>query len=194
MNQGGSRRLLADAGRSSGRRQAVGGVSANVAALAEGTITALFLKKLKAVTVVLLLLPVLALGMLAFGVPLLGHQLTDPGPKVSPPAQEVQSRFEKPDAPVVEKHKDRFGDPLPEGAIARLGTLRFRHPLWVSALAYTADEKTLVSACWDGGVRVWDPETGKELRCFPADAGRTAQGLGACLSVAVRGAAARHRQ
>jgi WD40 repeat protein len=58
-------------------------------------------------------------------------------------------------------------------------------PFWVSALAYAADEKTLVSACWDGGVRVWDPETGKELRCFPGDAGRTAQGLGACLGVAV---------
>jgi RNA polymerase sigma factor (sigma-70 family) len=168
-----------------GMGQAVGGVSANVAALAEGTITALFLKKLKAVTVVLLLLPVLALGMIAFGVPLLAHQLPDAGPKVSQPAQEVQSRFEKPDAPVVEKRKDRFGDPLPEGAIMRLGTLRFRHPFWVSALAYTADEKTLVSACWDGSVRLWDPETGKELRCFPADAGRTAQGLGACLGVAV---------
>jgi RNA polymerase sigma factor (sigma-70 family) len=169
-----------------GMGQAVGGVSANAAALAEGTITAMFLKKLKAVTVVLLLMPVLALGMFAFGVPLLAHQPPDTGPKGSQPAQNVQSRFEEPDAPVVETpRKDRFGDPLPEGAIARLGTLRYRHPFWVSALAYTAGEKTLVSACWDGGVRVWDPETGKELRCFPADPGRTAQGLGACLGVAV---------
>jgi RNA polymerase sigma factor (sigma-70 family) len=169
-----------------GLGQPVGGVSANVAALVEGIITAMFLKKLKAVTVVLLLLPVLALGLIAFGVPLLAHQLPDAGPKRSQSAQEVQARFEEPDVPVVETaRKDRFGDPLPEGAIMRLGTLRFRHPFWISALAYTADEKTLVSACWDGGVRLWDPETGKELRCFPADVGRTARGDGACLGVAV---------
>ena len=34
---------------------------------------------------------------------------------------------------------DGDGEPLPKGALARLGTLRFRHPGPVTALAYTRD-------------------------------------------------------
>src|SRR5262245_23745978 len=60
---------------------------------------------------------------------------------------------------------DIYGDPLPLGAVARLGTVRFRGP-WVQCLAYTPDGKQLVSGSMDGQVRVWDPRTGKELRAF----------------------------
>src|SRR5687767_7491548 len=61
--------------------------------------------------------------------------------------------------PQVEK-TDALGDPLPEGARLRLGTLRFRHPSSVVDLALALDEKTIVSI--GGWVIAWDTATGKQ--------------------------------
>jgi WD40 repeat protein len=59
---------------------------------------------------------------------------------------------------------DRYGDPLPEGALARLGTRRFRHTRHALAIAFSPDGKTLVTA--SGDIRVWDAATGKCLSQF----------------------------
>ena len=56
---------------------------------------------------------------------------------------------------------DSLGDPLPEGARLRLGTLRFRHPSSVAELALSPDEKTVVTLNRRHLV-VWDTVTGKE--------------------------------
>src|SRR5262249_41962666 len=64
---------------------------------------------------------------------------------------------------------DFFGDPLPAGALARLGTLRFRHGYNVSFMAYSSDGKTIVfggSGNVDNAIRMADARTGKELRTF----------------------------
>jgi WD40 repeat protein len=72
---------------------------------------------------------------------------------------------------------DRYGDPLPEGALARLGTLRLRHPGGISSLAYSPDGKMLAVFTFDFGgyrglgwseklkraVHIWDPRTGKRI-------------------------------
>lgn len=65
---------------------------------------------------------------------------------------------------------DAVGDPLPDGARLRLGTLRFRPPDSVSAVALSPDEKTVVTV--GGHLIVWDNATGRELwRVEPGETG-----------------------
>jgi WD40 repeat protein len=62
------------------------------------------------------------------------------------------------------KRSDCFGDALPAGALARLGTVRFRHGGSVFCAHFSADGKTLTSYGEDNVFRTWDAATGKELR------------------------------
>jgi WD40 repeat protein len=59
---------------------------------------------------------------------------------------------------------DLFGDPLPAGAIARLGTLRFRHGFFLRDVLISPDGRTLISA--GGDVNIWDAQSGRRQRQF----------------------------
>jgi hypothetical protein len=59
---------------------------------------------------------------------------------------------------------DLYGDPLPLGAVMRLGTIQLRHPRHRGiAVAFSRDGKHLIS-CGGYEVRVWDAGTGRLVR------------------------------
>jgi WD40 repeat protein len=88
------------------------------------------------------------------------------------PALVLAASFGPAAAPPAVPRTDALGDPLPRGARARLGTVRLRHGHTVSALAFFRDGKTLASAAHDHTVRLWDVQTGKQVRAFGADRAR----------------------
>src|SRR5262245_5518085 len=75
--------------------------------------------------------------------------------------------------------KDRHGDPLPPGAVGRLGTVRFRHESTIVYAAFLPDGKRVVSVSGDGVACVWEFPSGKPVRrleVYPADERRKATG------------------
>jgi RNA polymerase sigma factor (sigma-70 family) len=71
-------------------------------------------------------------------------------------------------APATDEKKlgDRNGDPLPDGAVARLGTVRWRHGERVKWVDFSPDGKKLATASWDGTLGLWEVATGKRLCTF----------------------------
>jgi RNA polymerase sigma factor (sigma-70 family) len=85
------------------------------------------------------------------------------------PAAHVQSKQDADPVVKVEESSvklDTLGDPLPQGAIARLGSLRLYHGTQVNRITLSPDGKWLVSSGGKGS-RLWDTATGKET---PLDA------------------------
>jgi RNA polymerase sigma factor (sigma-70 family) len=62
-------------------------------------------------------------------------------------------------------------EPLPEGAVGRIGEMRFRQGGALSDLAFSHDGKLLASAGWNGVICVWDSATGKALHRTPGGLG-----------------------
>jgi RNA polymerase sigma factor (sigma-70 family) len=84
------------------------------------------------------------------------------------PAPPAPAKDRTPTADTRRPAADLHGDPLPEGALARMGTVRWRHGSAVVSVAFAGDGKSLASASHDGTFRLWEAATGKELRRFPA--------------------------
>jgi WD40 repeat protein len=74
---------------------------------------------------------------------------------------------------------DINGDPLPEGAIARMGLGRLKHAGRVYSLVFSPDGKSLASAGDDRVIRLWDAKTGKQLRQL---AGHESSAMGVAFS------------
>lgn len=91
-----------------------------------------------------------------------------------PQVQPESPRENKAKAPVAVQstenahvRKDLYGDPLPKGAQARLGTVRFRHKSPTTSAVFTRDGKTAIVGDGEGSIVYWDVATGKEIRRLP---------------------------
>src|SRR5262249_14243935 len=129
----------------------------------------MFLSKMKTATVLLLIIGI------GTGVGTLDHQALAQRPQAAEPTAKVTET--KPPNAESQKGKlprlDLHGDPLPDGAIARLGTLRLQHGGPGCRLHYSPDGKTVISASdlYDSSgstqtIRCWDVNSGKEVRQF----------------------------
>src|SRR5262245_2477777 len=58
---------------------------------------------------------------------------------------------------------DLYGDSLPPGVVARLGTIRFRHGEYVNSMALSADGKHLAVAGGGNDVVIWSLASGTRL-------------------------------
>jgi RNA polymerase sigma factor (sigma-70 family) len=94
----------------------------------------------------------LALGVALVGAGAPGQRATPRGDTAGPPAEAAR----------VDSH----GDPLPPGALLRLGSLRLRTGAPVFAVLPTPDGKAVFSGAVAPHVRLWEVATGKEIRCF----------------------------
>ncbi|HEV3258521.1 MAG TPA: RNA polymerase sigma factor, partial [Gemmataceae bacterium] len=125
-----------------------GAVSAKVAALAKGAVEGMAAAKLKVVTALLL-----AASVIMAGVGLAAHQALpakEPEAKQAGGAAPRTTRQTQPSAKQPAR-TDRYGDPLPEDAVARIGTLRLRGTGYF--LAFLPGGKSLLSDGLDGTVR-----------------------------------------
>jgi WD40 repeat protein len=59
---------------------------------------------------------------------------------------------------------DRHGDPLPPGALVRLGTIRYRQETPIEQIVYSPDGRFAASDGDDADVRIWDGRDGRLLR------------------------------
>jgi RNA polymerase sigma factor (sigma-70 family) len=151
-------------------KAATAGVSAQVAALLKEGLPAAWATPLRIMTGLVLTAAVLVGG---------AGLIARPSPATQPPGGKAALPVQAPDRQAGQSQPaaslpvpaDLYRDPLPLGATARLGTLRFRHGSTVTGLAFAPDGKTLVSGSYDKTLRLWDVTTGRELRRLPSLAG-----------------------
>ena len=134
-----------------------GSVAPAVAALIEEAMRSMFYHKLKVLGAAVLLFAVAGTGV---GMMSLRPQAV---PENTPPAVVADDKTSS-----TTKSVDLYGDPLPEDAVMRLGTLQRRA---VGAqLAVTVDGKSIIGVRGQN-VSVWDSDTGKlrEKRELPSE-------------------------
>jgi hypothetical protein len=132
----------------------------------------MLLAKLKSATTVgLMILMASGIGLWAGGngLALTDAQTKPPIEQAAAPVEQAQpapakaSAGERENAP--NPATDLFGDALPAGAIARLGTVRFRAADGIDFLSYSPDGKRIVAQT-QTTISVWDAETGQKQREF----------------------------
>jgi RNA polymerase sigma factor (sigma-70 family) len=155
-------------------------VSARTAQLVSATLKAWAARK--ALTVATLLVTTAFFSIVGFSVYReLAQTGTGHGSAASPPQFGVERAAQAKDLPNKPDGtgkgavtiSDLYGDPLPKGALARLGTVRLRHPEGIEAVAFSPDDKTIACAAGHKFVSLWDRSTGQEKGRLEEASGQT---------------------
>jgi RNA polymerase sigma factor (sigma-70 family) len=126
-----------------------GAAATPAAALARGVLPALPAVKVQVGVALLLVLLAAGAGLVAC------HALAEkPGVPARPAAR----------AAAQPGRRDFYGDPLPAGALARLGTVRLRHGSMVTGVVFSRDGQTAIAGDDRGNIVSWDVATGQERR------------------------------
>src|SRR5579883_23570 len=141
-----------------------GGISTAVMALAEGSIGSVASVKLQLVASLVLVVGALAGG---FGAFIYSHLTARPEEERR--TAQPRSPAKKSDLPGAQRDKpfastDRYGDPLPPGVLARMGTIRLRRAHDVFRLPDRDAFLSVSPERENTSVRVWQMSTGKMLR------------------------------
>src|SRR5581483_6704641 len=134
-----------------------GAVSAQAAALSEGVLHTMFAAKLKFSMGIVLVLTLLSIGA---GSLIHGAVAGPPeGPRQDAAKQDALDPLPGDVESAKQARQDLCGDPLPQGALARLGTSRFRG----NRCYFLPDGKRLVRERADNALQIFDVSTGKAL-------------------------------
>jgi RNA polymerase sigma factor (sigma-70 family) len=126
-------------------------VSTAAMALLRGTFKGMLASKLNWALIL-----VFSVGSLALCSALAVHRL---------PSEHVLSDLDDDVPHEAPSRTDRYGDPLPEGAIAWLGTIRFRNEAGVSRFVLTPDNSTIATMAAKT-VTLWETKTGRPRARF----------------------------
>ncbi|HEY7426476.1 MAG TPA: sigma-70 family RNA polymerase sigma factor [Gemmataceae bacterium] len=144
-------------------------ISSRLLVLAEEGMKGLAVAKVKVGAALVLLT-----GVLVGGVGLATHQAPTAKPPASGGKEIARPTAKRADQPKPgggeQGRTDHHGDLLPPGALARMGTLRFRHWAPLNSAAYSPDGKLLATAgTADNQVRLWEAATGRLLAAVPGN-------------------------
>jgi RNA polymerase sigma factor (sigma-70 family) len=138
-------------------------LSGSAVSLANGVLRNMALIKLRNLACVFLTVAVLGGGTAG-----VTHQALARRANSAPEEQQAAAPAQAPDK--KDPRLDIWGDPLPVGVVARLGTVRFRPVTALANLFFSPDGKTVISMS-PRAVQVWDVATGREVRRLSAPEG-----------------------
>jgi RNA polymerase sigma factor (sigma-70 family) len=162
--------------------QAAEAVSARAVGLANAARVGMAMSKVKGGAMLML-----ALGILTGAVVARHAQVPEPPPPGGPKPT-AKGAVQSPPAHWVRARTDRFGDPLPDGALARLGTVRWRLGAYLAdAMAVSRGSKSLITANPQEGITIIDMVTGGTISHVPVDPGPHKHWLGPMGTVALSG-------
>jgi RNA polymerase sigma factor (sigma-70 family) len=141
-------------------------VSAQALAVAKGVMKSMLVAKLNSLAIVMLAISLTASALGGLIAQSGSDKARNPIAKSSPPRQAVNEKDGPRDND--QPHVDGRGDSLPEAALVRLGSAKWRHGGLIRMSTLAPDGKTLATV-GERDIALWDLGSGRVIRRLPCD-------------------------